>query len=317
MIENLLYLPIEPNRSGMLPVDEIHTLYWEECGNPQGIPIVFLHGGPGGPIAPAHRRFFDPQAYRIILFDQRGTGQSTPHAEIRKNTTPDLVEDLEKLRNHLNVKQWGVFGGSWGSTLALAYGEAHPQSCLGFILRGIWLLTDHEVDWFFYGARDFFPEAWHKFAAFIPEAERGDLLKAYHLRVTDPAPETHMPAARTYTRYEEGISYLLPTSIPKGESPDSTSLSMARIETHYMYNRTMLGQHLLDHIDRISHLPAFIVQGRYDGICPVSTAWNLAKAWTKAQLDIVPAGGHSAFDPGICAKLVEATDRFKTLMRGL
>jgi proline iminopeptidase len=315
MPETLLYPPLNLNRSGQLPVDDIHTLYWEECGNPQGIPVVFLHGGPGAPTSPQHRRFFDPQVYRIILFDQRGTGQSKPHAEIRNNTTPHLVEDIEKLRKHLNVKQWLVFGGSWGSTLALAYGESHPDCCLGFILRGIWLLTEQEVDWFFYGARNLFPEAWHKFASFIPASERGDLLKAYHRRVIDPNPEIHMPAARVYTRYEEEISYLLLSSIPSESStPDTTSLSMARIETHYMYNRSMLGQRLLDNIDKLSHLPAIIVHGRYDGICAFSTAWNLAQAWPKAKLNIVPLGGHSAFDPGICVKLVEATDRFKNLL---
>lgn len=314
MTETFLYPPLDFNYSGRLPVDDIHTLYWEESGNPQGIPIVFLHGGPGSPISPDHRRFFDPQAYRIILFDQRGTGQSTPHAEIRTNTTPDLIEDIEKLRKHLNVKQWLVFGGSWGSTLALAYGECHPGNCLGFILRGIWLLTQQELDWFFYGARNFFPEAWDKFSNFIPEDERDNLLKAYYTRVNNPDPHVHLPAARIYTRYEEEISYLLPSSIPKeGTTPDTTSLSMARIETHYMYNREMLGQNLLDNIGQISHLPGFIVHGRYDGVCPFSTAWDLAQAWPKAELNIVSAGGHSAFDPGINAKLVEATDAFKKL----
>jgi proline iminopeptidase len=314
MLDVLLYPPLEPNHWGQFPVDEIHTLYWEDCGNPQGIPIVFLHGGPGAPISPQHRRFFDPHAYRIILFDQRGTGRSTPHAEIRNNTTSELIEDLEKLRQHLGIKQWLIFGGSWGSTLAIAYGEAYPQSCLGFILRGIWLMTDKEIEWFFYGAHNHFPEAWHKFATFIPESERGDLLKAYHQRVTDPDPVIHMPAARVFTRYEEEISYLLPSSIPKeGSTSDSTSLSMGRIETHYMYNHAMLGQRLLDNITKISHLPAFIIHGRYDSVCPLSTAWKLANVWPKAELHIVPLGGHSAFDPEICTKLLEATDRFKAL----
>src|SRR5438270_2144512 len=264
-----LFPEIEPRASGMLRLDPLHSMYWEECGDPDGIPAVFLHGGPGAGSTPKHRRFFDPGAYRIIVYDQRGAGRSTPLGELRDNTTPHLIADLETLRAHLRLERWVVFGGSWGSTLALAYAEAHPERCLALILRGIFLCRRSEIEWFLYGLRGVFPEPWEKFAGFLPSEERGDLLRNYHRRLIDPDPAVHMPAARAWSIYEGSCSTLLPnpdTVAAFGE--DRMALGLARIEAHYFTHEIRPAEHdLVQHIDRIRSIPATIVQGRYDMVC--------------------------------------------------
>lgn len=265
------------------------------------MPVVFLHGGPGAGAQPVHRRFFDPGHWRIIIFDQRGAGRSTPLGELTDNTTPHLVEDMEALRRHLGVERWLVFGGSWGSTLALAYGEAHPGRCLGFVLRGIFLCRRHEIDWFLYGVRRFFPERWREFAGFLPAAERSDLLGNYHRRLTDPDPEVHMPAARAWSTYEGACSTLLPspeTVAAFGE--DRMALGLARIEAHYFINDIFLPEGaLMEGLARLRAIPAIIVQGRYDIVCPIATADELARAWPEARYVVVPDAGHAALEPGI------------------
>jgi len=312
-----LYPALEPRRSGMLPLDGGHAMYWEECGNPAGVPVVFLHGGPGAGSAPNHRRFFDPAAYRIVIFDQRGAGRSTPLGEIADNTTPHLVADIERLREHLGIARWLVFGGSWGSTLALAYGEAHPDRCLGFVLRGIFLCRKSEIDWFLYGLRTLFPEAWEAFVAPIPPAERGDLLAAYYRRLTHPDPAVHMPAAHAWSIYEGSCSTLLPSAETVSYfAGDVVALGLARIEAHYFTHDIFLPENaLLDNVGRIRHLPCTIVQGRYDAVCPIVTADDLRRAWPEARYVVVPDAGHSAWEPGICAELVRATESFKTVLQ--
>jgi proline iminopeptidase len=312
-IESILFPPIAPTRSGMLPVDELHTLYWEECGNPQGVPVLFLHGGPGGGTSPRHRRFFDPAHYRIVLFDQRGAGQSTPLGEYRNNTTPLLIEDIERIRVMLGIEQWLVFGGSWGSTLALAYGEAHPERCLGFVLRGIFLCTQAEIDWFMHGMRWFFPEVHAQFVAPIPEEERSDLLRAYEKRLFSDDPEAYLPAARTWSRYEGSCLFLRPDAqAVEDASSDVVSLGIGRLEAHYfLHHGFMQEDQLIRNIDRIRHLPAVIVQGRYDVVCPPATAYRLHQAWPQAKLHVVADAGHAAVEPGIAAALVAATEQFR------
>ena len=311
-----LFPEIQPNRTGMLTLDDLHTMYWEECGNPSGVPVVFLHGGPGAGAAPAHRRFFDPAHYRIVIFDQRGAGRSRPLGEISSNTTPLLVADMEKLRAHLGISRWLVFGGSWGSTLALAYAETHPDRCAGLILRGIFLCRKSEIDWFLYGLRTLFPEVWRAFSSGIPEHERGDLLKAYHSRLTHSDPAVHMPAARAWSVYEGACSTLLPSPETVAYfAGDVVALGLARIEAHYFVNDIFLPPNsLLDRIQRIRGIPGAIVQGRYDAVCPIVTADDLHEAWPEAQYIVVPDAGHSAWEPGICAELVKATERFKQLI---
>ncbi len=313
---NNLFPSIEPHKHGMLKVDDIHSLYWEECGNPNGVPIVFLHGGPGSGCNADQRRFFDPSFYRIILFDQRGAGRSTPHAELKNNSPQHLIADLEALRQFLHVKQWLLFGGSWGSTLAIAYGETHPQHCLGFILRGIFLMAESEKDWFMHGAQHIFPEAWEEFAHFIPENERHDLLKAYTKRIADPDPAIHIPAAKHFSVYEGKISYFMnsPKKLNRFEE-EHLALGMARMESHYFTNYGKeLGDTLLKNVPRIRHLPCIIVQGRYDICTPITTAYQLAKAWPNAEFIVVPDAGHSTTEPGITRELVNATEKFKTLL---
>ncbi len=311
----------------MLDVGAPHRLYWEQSGNPKGVPVVFLHGGPGAGTAPAYRRFFDPERYRIILFDQRGAGRSTPEATLVDNTTAHLVADIEALRLHLGIERWVVFGGSWGSTLALAYGEAHPARCIGFILRGIFLFSDEEVKWFIGGrdARDLvgygmgwiFPEAHRAFAGHIPKEEQDDLLGAYYRRLVDPEPEVHRPAAAAWCAYENACSRLVPGARNARHDTSSDAyytgaLSMARIEAHYMINNGFLGPNqLIDGLGVLAKHPAVIVQGRYDMVCPIATADRLARAWSGAQYRIVADAGHSSMEPGIRAALVKATEDFK------
>ncbi|MDB5904138.1 MAG: proline iminopeptidase [Betaproteobacteria bacterium] len=308
-----LYPEIEPYNTGMLRLDAVHEMYYEEAGNPRGAPVVFLHGGPGAGSAPAHRRFFDPAHYRIVVYDQRGAGRSRPLGELRDNTTPHLVADLERLRTHLGIERWLVFGGSWGSTLALAYGIAHPDRCTGLVLRGIFLCRKSEIEWFLYGLRNLFPEAWRAFAGAIPEAERKDLLKAYHRRLTHRDPAVHMPAARAWSVYEGSCSTLLasPETVAYFAS-DVVALGLARIEAHYFTHDIFLPENsLLENVKRLRDVPAVIVQGRYDAVCPIVTADDLHRAWPQADYIVVPDAGHSAWEPGICAELVKATERFK------
>lgn len=315
MTSHDLFPPIEPFETGHLAREAPHVLYWEQCGNPDGAPIVFLHGGPGAGASPDHRRFFDPAHYRIVIFDQRGAGRSTPLGELSLNTTPHLIADIEALREHLGIERWCVFGGSWGSTLALAYAEAHPERVNGLILRGIFLCSPDEVDWFIHGIRWIHPEAWSKFAAPIPEGERGNLLEAYHRRLTDPDPVVHMPAARAWSTYEGACCTLLPSpDTVAAFGRDQMALGLARIEAHYFKNRIFMddGQLLRD-LDRIRRIPAVIVQGRYDIVCPIVTADALHRAWPEADYVVVPDAGHSAMEPGIRRALVAATNRFKRL----
>ncbi|MGQ9837662.1 MAG: prolyl aminopeptidase [Cyanobacteriota bacterium] len=312
-----LYPPIQPYDQGMLAVSPLHTLYYEQCGDPAGKPVVFLHGGPGGGIDPIHRQYFHPQRWRVVLFDQRGCGKSRPYAELRENTTWDLVADIEKLREHLQIERWLVFGGSWGSTLALAYGQTHPQSCLGFILRGIFLLRSFEIRWFYQsGASYFFPEAWEHYLEPIPPEERDDLLSAYYRRLTDPDPEVRLRAARAWSIWEGSTSKLLPSSdfierFGQGEFAEA----FARIECHYFVHGGFLHSEnqLLRGVERIRHLPGVIVQGRYDVVCPPISAWELHQAWPEAEFHVIPDAGHSMTEPGIRTALIEATDRLASL----
>ncbi|RJG15847.1 prolyl aminopeptidase [Massilia cavernae] len=305
-----LYPPIQPNRQGMLEIDDLHTIYWEEIGNPNGVPVVFLHGGPGAGLSPQHRRFFDPQHYRVILFDQRGAGKSMPLGEWRNNTTQLLISDIEKLRAKFGIDKWLVFGGSWGSTLALAYGQAHPERCLGFVLRGIFLCTAAEIDWFINGIRWFYPELYDEFAAPIPEAERGDLLKAYTTRLLSDDPAVYWPAARAWSRFEGRRVFLL----PQEEEPasDTLDLGVGRLESHYMANLGFFSdEQLIRNVGAIAHLPAVIVQGRYDVICPPVSAYRLHQAWPGSRLRMIPDAGHGALETGIAKALVESTEQFK------
>ncbi|HEY4161741.1 MAG TPA: prolyl aminopeptidase [Dongiaceae bacterium] len=310
-----LYPEIEPYDTGMLSLDGVHQMYYEQSGNRAGVPVVFLHGGPGAGANATHRRFFDPKHYRIVVFDQRGSGRSRPLGEIRDNTTPLLVADIERLRQHLGIDAWFVFGGSWGSTLALAYAEFHPEKVRGLALRGIFLCRKSEIDWFLYGLKELAPEAWRAFSSFIPEAERSDLLTAYHSRLMDPDPAVHMPAARAWSVYEGSCSTLLPSpETVRAFSADVLALGLARMEAHYFMNDIFLPEnYLLANVDRIRKLPTVIVQGRYDLVCPIRTADELHRAWPEATYQVVPDAGHSAMEPGIRAALVSAMDRFKEL----
>ncbi|WP_445681689.1 prolyl aminopeptidase [Radicibacter daui] len=309
-----LFPPLEPYRSGRLPVGGGHTLYWEECGNPRGLPVVFLHGGPGAGASPTHRRFFDPQAWRIVIFDQRGAGRSTPTAETHENTPDHLVADIEKLRQHLEIERWHVFGGSWGSTLALLYAQAHRPRVLGLMLRGIFLMTRREIDWFLHSMRMIFPEAWSRLAAHIPAAEHGDMLEAFYTRLMNPDPAVHMPAARLWSRYEAICSTLLPSLELTAPGDDRMSLSLARLETHYFRNCLFTPEdRLVRDVDIIRDVPAVIVQGRYDIVCPIASADALHRAWPEADYIVVPDAGHSALEPGICRELVQATERFRRI----
>lgn len=309
-----LFPEIEPFAAGRISVDPRHTLYWEECGNPEGVPIVFLHGGPGGGCLPHHRRFFDPAFWRIVLVDQRGAGRSTPSAEIADNTTWHLVADLERLRSQRGIESWALFGGSWGSTLALAYAESFPERSTGLVLRGVFLASAAEIDWFMNGMGRIFPEAHERFASFLPADERDDLLAGYHRRLTDPDPAVHGPAAAAWDAYESDCSTLLPRAegSPAFENA-AVALAIARIEAHYfVHNGFLADGELLGNAHRIEHLPCTIVQGRYDVICPPVTAHALARAWPSAELVMVPGAGHSVREPGIARALVAAVERLKT-----
>jgi proline iminopeptidase len=309
-----LYPEIEPFDSGFLKVSDIHTIRYEQVGNPDGKKAVFFHGGPGGGIDPDYRRYFDPKKWHLTLFDQRGCGKSTPFAELRENTTWDLVADTERLREHLGIDEWLAFGGSWGSTLALAYAETHPDRCTGLILRGIFLLRRKELLWFYQeGASAIFPDAWEKYLEPIPPVERGDMMGAYYRRLTSDDPAVRSEAAKAWTIWEASTSKLLPDpKLIAAMGSDTFADAFARIEAHYFVHGAFLESEtqLLDDVDRISHLPAVIVQGRYDVVCPATSAWDLHRRWPEAELVIVPDAGHSMKEPGIRSALIEATDAF-------
>jgi proline iminopeptidase len=309
-----LYPEIEPFDSGFLPVSPLHTLYYEQSGNPHGKPVVFLHGGPGGGTNPKCRRFFDPASYRIVLFDQRSCGKSTPHAELTDNTTWDLVADIERVRERLGIERWQVFGGSWGSTLALAYAQTHPDKVSELVLRGIFMLRRWELEWFYQkGCDALYPDAWETYLNAIPEVERGDLMSAYHRRLTSPDAKTRTDAARAWSVWEGATSFLWQDkSHIESSAEDEFALAFARIECHYFVNGGFFehDDQLLRNVERIRNIPAVIVQGRYDVVCPLRSAWDLHRAWPEADLHIVQDAGHSAFEPGIVHELVEATDRF-------
>lgn len=310
-----LYPEIEPYSSGYLQVSPIHTLYWEQSGNPDGVPVIFLHGGPGSGAAPRHRRYFDPEYYRIIIFDQRGCGRSEPLGELNENTPELLVQDIETLRNHLKIQKWHIFGGSWGSTLSLLYAIAHPDHCISLILRGIFLLEQDELDWFAGGIRTIFPESWERFIGFLPDAEQSDPIVSYYKKLTDPDPNVHMPAARIWSRYEEDCAMMFPDPVhPYDPASDKNNLCMAKMEAHFFLNYKFdKTNSILNHIDKIRHIPATIVQGRYDMLCPIKTAHKLHKAWPEADYIIVADGGHSGSDPSIRSRLLEATDNARSI----
>ncbi|HET6330387.1 MAG TPA: prolyl aminopeptidase [Holophagaceae bacterium] len=309
-----LYPPIEPFRIHRLRVSGLHELHVEESGNPAGKPVVFLHGGPGGGTGPKHRRFFDPRKYRIILFDQRGCGQSTPYAEVRENTTWDLVEDIERVRKHLGVDRWQVFGGSWGSTLALAYAQKHPDRVSELVLRGIFLLREWELRWFYQeGASRMFPEQFAAFRAAIPESEHGDLAAAYAKRLFSDDPSVNLPAAKAWSVWEGSVSKLLPDeAFAATYGQEATTLAFARIECHYFVHKGWLESEdqLLRDAGKLKGIPGAIVQGRYDCVCPPQNAWDLHLAWPDSELVMVPDAGHSATEWNISKALVAATDRY-------
>ena len=306
-----LYPAIEPYKVQRLKVSELHELHVEESGNPEGKAVIFLHGGPGGGTGPKHRRYFDPDKYRIILFDQRGCGQSTPYAEVRENSTWELVADIERIREQLGIERWMVFGGSWGATLGLAYAEKHPQRVTELILRGIFLLRQREVDWLYQeGASRIFPEAWEPYRDAIPEAERGGFMQAYAKRLLSEDPALNLPAAKAWSIWEGACSKLIPDEdFIASYGDEATTLAFARIECHYMLNRGWFEEaQLLCDAPKLKGIPGAIIQGRYDMVCPIESAWALAKAWPEADLVIVPDAGHSAYDAGISRALVAATD---------
>ena len=312
-----LYPETEPYDSGHVRVSDVHELYYEQCGNPNGKPVVFLHGGPGAGLVPDYRRFFDPQAYRLILFEQRGAGRSRPHASLDDNTTWHLVQDIETIREQFKVEQWLVFGGSWGSTLSLAYAETHPERVRGLVLRGIFLCRPKEIRWFYedsQGASAIFPDNWEEYIRIIPEGERGDMINAYYLRLTSDDESVRLEAAKAWAIWEASALKLLPDKSLIDEFAElDKALAVARIECHYFVNNCFFETHnyLLENIDRIRHIPAVIVHGRYDIVCPAMNAWDLHRAWPEARLEIIPDAGHAATERGIVDALVRATDQFR------
>lgn len=314
-----LYPEIEPYDHGMLAVGDGHEIYWEVCGNPAGKPAVFLHGGPGGGLAPDYRRYFDPEKYRVVLFEQRGCGRSTPHAsapdaDLSTNTTWHLVADIERLREHLGIERWLVFGGSWGSTLSLAYAETHPGRVTELVLRGIFTLRKSEIDWFYQdGASHLFPDFWESYLSLIPEAERGDLVAAYRRRLSDPDPAVHVPAGVEWTVWENSTVRLVPNpeAIAEARADEASAVAFARIENHYFSHGGWFtdGQLIAD-ASKLDGIPGVIVQGRYDACTPARTAWDLHRAWPEAAFELIGDAGHASSEPGIVDALVRATDRF-------
>ncbi|HEX5873103.1 MAG TPA: prolyl aminopeptidase [Pyrinomonadaceae bacterium] len=312
-----LYPATEPYDTGHIRVSDVHELYYEQCGNPNGKPVVFLHGGPGAGLVPDYRRFFDPEAYHIILFEQRGAGRSRPHASLDDNTTWHLIQDIETIREQFGIDQWLVFGGSWGSTLSLSYAVTHPERVRGLVLRGIFLCRPKEIRWFYedgLGASAIFPDNWEEYVGIIPEDERGDMINAYYRRLTSDDESVRLEAAKAWSIWEASALKLLPDKnlIDEFGEPHK-ALAVARIECHYFVNNCFFetDNYLLENIDRIRHIPAVIVHGRYDVVCPVMSAWDLHRAWPEARLEIIPDSGHSALEKGIVDALVRATDSFR------
>ena len=312
-----LYDAVEPYDSGYIRVSPVHELYYEQCGTPNGKPVIFLHGGPGAGLVDDYRRFFDPQAYRVILFEQRGAGRSKPHASLDDNTTWHLVQDIEVIREQFGIDQWLVFGGSWGSTLALAYAETHPERVRALVLRGIFLCRPREIRWFYedsQGASAIFPEIWEQYVRIIPEAERDDMIRAYYNRLTSEDAGVRLEAAQAWSNWEASALKLIPDQdlIDEFTEPEM-AIALARIECHYFINNCFFetDNFLIDNIDRIRHIPAVIVHGRYDIVCPAMNAWDLHRAWPEATLNIIPDAGHSVTEPGITDALIRATDSFR------
>lgn len=309
-----LYPELEPYVAGWYESLSMHKIYYEECGNPTGYPVVFLHGGPGSGCNPAQRRFFDPAHYRIILLDQRGCGRSLPLGSTQQNSTNELVQDIEDIRVHLHVDQWLVFGGSWGSTLGIAYALAYPQHVSGLVLRGIFLSRNQELRWFLDEVRQFYPEAWQALLAYLPSNEHGDVVNAYVQRIFSEDSAISIPAAIHWNAYESSIMTLRPSTGSGSKVSDEIQLARARVQLHYIMHQCFVGERdLLQEVSRLSHIPTIIVQGRYDMVCPPQTAWELKQAMPHAELYMVPDAGHSAMEPGTLSALVAATERFKSL----
>ncbi len=313
------YPPIEVNRSGFLEVGSGHELYWEESGNPKGLPVIFLHGGPGSGTEPGHRCYFDPKVYRIVLMDQRGCGKSKPHSSLKDNTTWHLVDDIEKLRKYLNISKWVVFGGSWGSTLSLAYAETHPESALALVLRGIFLGRPKELRWFYqFGAHHIFPDEWEKYIDPIPVEERGDLMQAFYRRLTSSDPAIRKRAASAWSGWEgAALKLIFDPSLFLQFTEDTHADALARVECHYFVNQCFFKTEnwLIEQVDRIRKIPGVIIHGRYDMICPMESAWELHKAWPEADLEVIKDAGHAASEPGIMDALIRATDRLASVLR--
>ncbi|GBG15298.1 proline iminopeptidase [Novimethylophilus kurashikiensis] len=313
--ESIVFPALEPHNTAWLHVSALHQICYEECGNPVGLPIIVLHGGPGSGCSPNQRRFFDPRFYRIILFDQRGCGRSQPAGCTEDNTTQTLIEDIERLRSHLGIERWIVFGGSWGSTLALAYAAKYADKIAGLILRGIFLARPEELDWFLNDVRRFFPEAWNRLVDPLQPEERLDILEAFHRRIFNAPEADAVAAAKHWNSYEASIMTLLPPEPASNQPTDNVMLARARVQLHYLMNGCFLSETpLLNVIDSIRHIPAVIIQGRYDMVCPPVTALELHDIWPEAELQIIPDAGHAAFEPGIATALIEATERFKSLV---
>lgn len=313
-LADVLYPPLEPHREGMLPVSDLHTIAWEQSGNPDGIPVLVVHGGPGGGAQPSYRQYFDPKAFNIVQFSQRGCGQSTPYAELTDNTTHASVHDMERLREHLHIDRWHVFGGSWGSTLSLIYAQHHPERVLSLVLRGIFMCRRSELHWFYQdGASHLFPDAFEPYRDHIPVEEQGNLIEAYYRRLTSDNIDVRRAAAKEWTRWEMATSRLFPDPeyLEKAEDLDF-AVAFARIECHYFINAIFVEEaHILNHVDRIQHLPTVIVQGRYDVVCPTRSAWELHQAMPHSNLVIVPDAGHSMGEVSIARELVAATDALR------
>jgi proline iminopeptidase len=312
-----LYPEIEPYNQFDLKVSDLHTIHVEESGNINGKPVIFLHGGPGGGIEPVYRQYFDPEKWRIIVFDQRGCGQSTPHAELQENTTWDLIADIEKIRQHLEIDKWVVFGGSWGSTLSLSYAITHPDRCEALVLRGIFMIRKKEINWFYQdGTSNIYPDAWEHYLRPIPEDERHDLVAAYYKRLTSNDDSVRIEAAKAWSIWEASTSKLIQSEESIHAFEDAkVAEAFARIECHYFTNRGFFDtdEWLLENVDKIRHIPTVIVQGRYDVVCPMISAWELHRAFPEADFEIVQDAGHSMTEKGIAAKLVEYTDKFSEL----
>jgi len=312
-----LFPNIEPFNTFHLPVSDLHTIYVEESGNKNGKPVIFLHGGPGGGVDPKYRRYFNPDKWRIIMFDQRGCGKSTPFAELKENTTWDLVDDIEKIRNHLSIDNWVVFGGSWGSTLSLAYSQTYPNSCKGLILRGIFLVRKKEIDWFYQeGANNIFPDRWESFLEPIPVEKRDNLMQAYYEILTGDDHSKKIEAAKAWSTWEGSTVRLMQDeNFISDFSDEKFAEAFARIECHYFMNNCWFNSnnHLIENVDKIRHIPGVIIHGRYDIICPVVQAWDLHQVWPEADLHIIPDAGHSIFEEGIKDKILEYTEKFSNL----